>query len=975
MPIRLTTDSQGEHHQCILSKDDIKGSLSSENTENPIFNQLFLNETNCFLKVTLKDDLTVSGKQFFFCIGETYRTSGHLFGLSDKVTKWIHQGNSTQFQLDSDNLYYEYDSSKHLKKLRLKPREKRKNKREGGPSPDPCLGPTCDESPEQLWTANTLVDRGPPEPLALRKSKREEFPRGPDDSLYHDVEQDRVTSKVVLYGLRLESSSSAPEFSDEGVPRLLVKTQAVLRLFGRGWTPHTLFVLTGKPGNPGDMCEFPVGDVLKIVPDPGSENTGLVTLSLPPLGQSAIVYYICTKENRTHSGSGTGSAHSSVWVHLGHDPYMQIEAYEKLIPVWVAIVIIVTCLGFSSLFSGLNLGLMSLNRTDLKIICNTGTEHERKYAKTIIPVREHGNYLLCSILLGNVMVNSTFTILLDDITSGLVAVIGSTLAIVIFGEISPQAICSRHGLMIGAKTISVTKIVMVLTFPLAYPISKFLDFVLGEEIGNVYTRERLKELVKVTTEFNDLEKDEVNMISGALELRRKIVGDVMTKLDDVYMLSYDAILDFETVSEIMKSGYSRIPVYEDRRTNIVTMLYIKDLALVDPDDNTPLKTLCRFYQNSCYFVFEDTTLDVLLKQFKEGIKGHMAFVHRVNNEGEGDPFYETVGLITLEDVIEELIQAEIMDETDVWTDNQHKSKRRNQASHRGQDFTLFAEKSEAQRIHISPQLNLATFQFLSSSVDPFKTDVISETVLMRLLKQDVIHHIKIKKDTDKDDPATIIYHQNKPVDYFVLILEGRAEVVVGKENLVYEAGPFSYFGCQALTQNIGVAESPTNNSSVQAYGSLQSVNLDSILRYTFVPDYSVRAITEMFFLKIRRSFYLAAKRATLMEKSKKSEESMSAGDQFEDEVEKLLHSYAQDNNSRQISPENTGTSNHKSYPGSGGRSSPIDYRLNNGGTHTLLSPSRSIVRPTDLSASPGEKLALIDSSASSLAPIASPDPS
>lgn len=66
------------------------------------------------------------------------------------------------------------------------------------------------------------------------------------------------------------------------------------------------------------------------------------------------------------------------------------------------------------------------------------------------------------------------------------------------------------------------------------------------------------------------------------------------------------------------SGYSRIPVYEGNRQNIVTMLYIKDLALVDPDDNTLLKTLCQFYQNPCYFVFEDTTLDVLFKQFKEG---------------------------------------------------------------------------------------------------------------------------------------------------------------------------------------------------------------------------------------------------------------------------------------------------------------------------------------------------------------------
>jgi len=59
---------------------------------------------------------------------------------------------------------------------------------------------------------------------------------------------------------------------------------------------------------------------------------------------------------------------------------------------------------------------------------------------------------------------------------------------------------------------------------------------------------------QLTTEYNDLERDEVNIISGALELKKKIVSDVMTRLEDVYMLSYDAILDFETVSEIMKQG-------------------------------------------------------------------------------------------------------------------------------------------------------------------------------------------------------------------------------------------------------------------------------------------------------------------------------------------------------------------------------------------------------------------------------------
>lgn len=75
---------------------------------------------------------------------------------------------------------------------------------------------------------------------------------------------------------------------------------------------------------------------------------------------------------------------------------------------------------------------------------------------------------------------------------------------------------------------------------------------------------------------------------------------------------------FYIISVFIVTGYSRVPVYEGSRHNIVTMLYTKDLALVDPDDSTPLKTLCQFYQNSCYFVFEDTTLDVLFKQFKEG---------------------------------------------------------------------------------------------------------------------------------------------------------------------------------------------------------------------------------------------------------------------------------------------------------------------------------------------------------------------
>ncbi|CAH1980381.1 unnamed protein product [Acanthoscelides obtectus] len=282
---------------------------------------------------------------------------------------------------------------------------------------------------------------------------------------------------------------------------------------------------------------------------------------------------------------------------------------------------------------------------------------------------------------------------------------------------------------------------------------------------------------------------------------------------------------------------------------------------------------------------------------KEGNKGHMAFVQRVNNEGEGDPFYETIGLITLEDVIEELIQAEIMDETDVFTDN--RTKRRRNAE-RKQDFTIFAEKrGDTSKMRISPQLTLAAYQFLSTTVEPFHPNLISETILRRLLKQDIVYHIRKNKEW-RTDPSCIIYDQGRAVDYFVIILEGRVEVTVGKESLRFEGGPFTYFGTQALVQTVGInareftitnrAESPSVAPSTM--GSLESLNIDSMLRHTFVTDYTVRACTEVVYLKIKRSLYLAAKRATLMERSRKGEQQTEQ--QFDEEVDKLLHSLDED---------------------------------------------------------------------------------
>lgn len=190
---------------------------------------------------------------------------------------------------------------------------------------------------------------------------------------------------------------------------------------------------------------------------------------------------------------------TEIWEPQGNSSATHIFITSKTLPIWVEIILIIFLLTLSGLFSGLNLGLMSLNKTDLKIIINTGTPSEREYASKIAPVRDQGNFLLCCLLFSNVLVNATLTILMDGLTSGAIAIVFSTLAIVIFGEIIPQAICSRHGLAVGAKTIYITKFFMLATFPLAWPLSKVLDKILGEEIGSVYTRERLKELLKVLT--------------------------------------------------------------------------------------------------------------------------------------------------------------------------------------------------------------------------------------------------------------------------------------------------------------------------------------------------------------------------------------------------------------------------------------------------------------------------------------------
>lgn len=302
---------------------------------------------------------------------------------------------------------------------------------------------------------------------------------------------------IRIDGMRVEHSASAATYTEDGVPELMGHTAVTFRFFGSGFSNRTIVTLTEVASVYGGACIQPASGQFRVQPGSLVGNTMLVEMLMP---KGKTFFYFCSK-NAEDDSSSMMADNVNPFMHQGSDAWLRIRAYENLLPVWASICIITTCLCFSALFSGLNLGLMSLDRTELKILKNTGTGKEREYAAKIQPIRDHGNYLLCAILLGNVLVNSTFTIILDGLTSGLVAVVCSTLLIVVFGEITPQAVCSRHGLAVGANTIWITKAVMVVTFPLAYPTSRLLDYCLGEEIGAVYNRERLKELVRVSNTF------------------------------------------------------------------------------------------------------------------------------------------------------------------------------------------------------------------------------------------------------------------------------------------------------------------------------------------------------------------------------------------------------------------------------------------------------------------------------------------
>lgn len=321
-------------------------------------------------------------------------------------------------------------------------------------------------------------------------------------------------------------------------------------------------------------------------------------------------------------------------------------------------------------FSGLTLGLMGLDMVNLQVLSSSGSEREQKDALEVLRLLEKGrHWVLVCLLLSNVIVNESLPIFLHSVLGGgLSAVVASTALIVVFGEIVPQAVCARHGLRIGAKCAPFVLALMYAEFPVAWPIAKLLDWLLGESHGTVYKKAELKTFVGLHRHIGDetLNEDEVTIISAVLELSDKPVSLIMTPIEDTYTLPSDALLNQRRVDEILALGHSRIPIHApDNAKNFIGMLIVKKLISYDPSQAQPIST---FPLSVLPETGPDSTCLDALNYFQQG-RSHILLVSTTPGRDGG-----AIGVVSLEDVIEEMIGEEIVDETDLYVDLHNKIK-------------------------------------------------------------------------------------------------------------------------------------------------------------------------------------------------------------------------------------------------------------------------------------------------------------
>jgi len=323
------------------------------------------------------------------------------------------------------------------------------------------------------------------------------------------------------------------------------------------------------------------------------------------------------------------------------------------------IISLVVLIVLSSFFSMSETALMSLNRIRLRNM----VEAEVPGAKLVEKLIQNPNRLLGAILIGNNVVNigasAMATVLATNIfgDSGVGIATGiMTILVLIFGEITPKSIAKQKSEAVALRVARPIEFLVVIFKPLVYiftAISSLFIKIFGgdpNEARSFITHEELKTIVGVSEEEGVLENDEKEMIFNVFEFADLQVKDTMVQRVDIVSVDKEASYD-EVMDVIKNEQFSRIPVYNQTIDNIIGVLNIKDFATIENlrEDFNVSK-----YIREPFYTFEFKKIVELFKEMKK-TRNHIAIVL--------DEYGGTVGLVTIEDLVEEIV-GEIEDEYD-----------------------------------------------------------------------------------------------------------------------------------------------------------------------------------------------------------------------------------------------------------------------------------------------------------------------
>ncbi|MBI4448304.1 HlyC/CorC family transporter [Candidatus Woesearchaeota archaeon] len=322
-------------------------------------------------------------------------------------------------------------------------------------------------------------------------------------------------------------------------------------------------------------------------------------------------------------------------------------------------IIFVICVMLSAFFSAAEIAIFSLGRYKLKTL----VKQKIPEAETLSRIKSDPQKLITTILIGNNIVNVTAsTIMAYEITkitgsSGIGLATGiTTFILLLFGEVTPKSFAALHAESFALKSAKPIAFFEKLFFPLVFifnGIAKALLTLSGKKIEpQKLSGDELKALFEAGAEDSNLPKKQKELIERAFKFGDITAGEIMTSR--MNMASLDAELRLKDImGVIIKSQFSRMPLYKKNKDNIVGILFVKDLLplLEKGKTNILLSKVAR----KPFFVPKYKPINELFKEFQE--KGvHMAIVV--------DDFGGTAGVITLEDLLEELV-GEIIDEGDI----------------------------------------------------------------------------------------------------------------------------------------------------------------------------------------------------------------------------------------------------------------------------------------------------------------------